>query len=215
MSAHQRLMSSASERGRDVLRAFGRELRIARVNRALSQMTVARVIGVSQAQISLIERGDYPTVSILTLARFAAAVGLELSIKGFPVGQPIRDTAHATLLDRFKEAVGTGWRFAAEVPLPIAGDKRAWDRLMEGFGLMFGVEGEMHPTDMQELGRRLALKKRDGGVDRVILVMPDSKWCRQLLEYNELGVTFPIRSAAALDALRNGRDPGGDAVVLV
>ena len=215
MPAHQRLMSSATEHSRDILRDFGRELRTARVNRALSQTTVARVIGVSQAQISLIERGDYPTVSILTLARLAAAVGLELSVKGFPAGQPIRDKAHVALLERFRRAVGAGWRMAAEVPLPIRGDKRAWDRLMRGFGFTFGVEGEMHPTDMQELGRRLGLKKRDGGVDRLILVMPDSKWCRQLVAYNELRVTFPIRSAAALDALRNGRDPGGDAIVLI
>lgn len=208
-------MSTAQEHGRDALRAFGRELRTARVNRGLSQTTVALAIGVSQAQISLVERGDYPTVSILTLARFAAAVGLELSVRGFPAGQPIRDKAHVALLERFRRSIGGGWRLASEVPLPITGDRRAWDRLMRGFGLVIGVEGEMHPTDMQELGRRLSLKKRDGGVDRLIIVMPNSVWCRQLADLNELGEAFPVRSAEALDALRNGRDPGGDAIVLV
>ena len=40
-------------------------------------------------------------------------------------------------------------------------------------------EGETRPTDIQELARRLALKKRDGGVDRLILVLKDTEWCRR------------------------------------
>ncbi|HJP88428.1 MAG TPA: helix-turn-helix domain-containing protein [Candidatus Limnocylindrales bacterium] len=203
------------ERSRDLLREFGRELRSARINRGLSQITVARAIGVSQAQVSLIERGNHPTISILTLAGFAAAVGLDLSIRGFPSGQPVRDKAHIALLSRFKNAVGDGWRLASEVPLPIPGDKRAWDRLMRGFGHVIGVGGEMHPTDMQELGRRLAVKKRDGGVDRLILVMPNTRWCRQVVAMNELAAAFPIAGQAALEALRNGRDPCSDAIVLI
>jgi len=215
MPATQRLMAVAKERSRTALREIGRELRAARIGRGLSQRLVAITIGVSQTQISMIERGEYPAVAALTMWRFAAAVGLELSLRAFPGGPPIRDKAHIELLDRFSAEVGAGWRFLSEVPLPIPGDKRAWDRLMRGFGLVIAVEAETRPTDLQELGRRLALKKRDGGLDRLILVLPNTRWCRQLVRLNELGAAFSVSGRAALDALRNGRDPGGDAIVLV
>lgn len=215
VAAVQRVMAQAKERSKHLLRELGRELRAARISRGLSQRAIADAVGVSQAQISLIERCEYASVTVLTLTRFGAAVGLDLSLKAFPAGQPIRDKAHVALLDRFRGAVGPGWSWAAEVPLPMAGDRRAWDRLMHRPGLRIGVEGETRPTDAQDLGRRLALKKRDGGVDRLILVMPNSEWCRHLIEMNELGAAFPVPSTVALAALRAGLDPGGDAIVLV
>ena len=68
---------------------------------------------------------------------------------------------------------------------------------------------------MQELQRRVQLKKRDGGVDRLILVLADTEWCRRLIRLNDLADTFPIPGRAALRALAEGRDPGGDAIVLI
>jgi hypothetical protein len=38
-------------------------------------------------------------------------------------------------------------------------------------GLRIGVEAETRARDRQELQRRVALKRRDGGVDRVILLL--------------------------------------------
>lgn len=210
-----RVVDAATERARLAILAVGRELRAARTTRGLSQASVARGAQISQSQLSEIERGLHRLVSVVTLFRVAGAVGLDLGLRAFPGGQPVRDRAHVTLIERFKVAVGPGWRWSSEVPLPIAGDRRAWDRVMRGFGLVIGVEGETRPTDMQELGRRLALKKRDGGVDRLILVMPNSAWCRQVIAMNDLGGAFPVPGKTALAALREGRDPGGDAIVLV
>jgi hypothetical protein len=68
---------------------------------------------------------------------------------------------------------------------------------------------------MQELQRRLLLKKRDGQVHRLILVLPRSEWSRRLLRLNDLESTFPVPGAVALRALAAGRDPGGDAATLV
>jgi transcriptional regulator with XRE-family HTH domain len=181
----------------------------------LSQGAVAAASGISQAQLSLIERGLYPGVRIEALACLCAVVGLELSIKAYPGGQPLRDRAHVELLERFHRAVGAAWTWAAEVPLPIPGDKRAWDRFLRGVGITIGIEGETRPTDLQELGRRLALKKRDGGVDRLILVLADTEWCRRLVRLNDLDAAFPIPGKVALKALAEGRDPGGDAIVLI
>jgi hypothetical protein len=99
--------------------------------------------------------------------------------------------------------------------LPIPGDKRAWDRVLRGAAIVIGVEGETRPTDIQELARRLALKKRDGGVDRLILVLNDTEWCRRVVRLNDIGESFPIPGRAALKALAEARDPGGDAIILI
>jgi hypothetical protein len=97
----------------------------------------------------------------------------------------------------------------------MTGDKRAWDRTMRGAGLTIGIEAETRPTDMQELQRRLALKKRDGGVDRLILLLADTEWCRRLIRLNDLDAALPVPGKVALRALAEGRDPGGDAAILI
>ncbi len=215
MPAIERTLDQARLRGHRLLREVGGELRVARMTRGLSQRTVASTVGISQAQVSLIERAAYPVVALDTLTRIAATVGLELSMKLYPGAQPIRDRAHIALLDRFRKAVGEAWIWSSEVPLPMSGDKRAWDRLMRGANVTIGVEGETRPTDIQELGRRLALKKRDGGVDRVVLVLANSDWCRRIVRLNDLAEAFPVSSNGAIKALAEGRDPDGDAIILI
>lgn len=215
MPAIERAIAQAEQRARRVLVDLGRDLHAARVSRGLSQASVASAAGLIQAQVSRIERSVYPSVTVDALARLAAAVGLELSLRLYPGGQPLRDKAHIALLDQFRRALGPDWTWAAEVPLPIPGDKRAWDRLATRPGVAIGVEGETRPTDMQELGRRLALKKRDGGVDRMILVLADTEWCRRIVRLNDLEDAFPVPGRIALKALAAGRDPGGDAIVLI
>jgi transcriptional regulator with XRE-family HTH domain len=215
MAAIERAVAQGKLRAQRLRIDTGREIHVARVTRGLSQAAVAAAAGISQAHLSLIERGIYPGVRMETLACLCAVVGLELSIKAYPGGQPLRDRAHVELLERFHRAVGAAWTWAAEVPLPIPGDKRAWDRFLRGVGITIGIEGETRPTDLQELGRRLALKKRDGGVDRLILVLADTEWCRRLVRLNDLDAAFPISGKVALKALAEGRDPGGDAIVLI
>jgi transcriptional regulator with XRE-family HTH domain len=134
------------------------------VSHGLSQRAVAAASGVEQAEVSRIEAGRRSGATLRTLARLAIAVGLELSVRLYPGGEPIRDKAHIALLARFRKAVGERWAWTAEVPLPIPGDKRAWDRVLRGAGVVIGVEAETRPTDLQEVQRRVALKKRDGQV---------------------------------------------------
>jgi len=215
MPASRRAFDEGTQRARRLLADVGRELRGARASRGLSQRSVARAAGISQPQLSMIEGAKYPRVSIETLARLAVVVGLELGLRTFPGGEPIRDKAHAALLARFRQAVGDSWQWAVEVPLPLPGDKRAWDRVLRRPGATLGVEAETRPTDMQDLQRRLALKKRDGQVDRVILVLADTAWCRRIVRLNDIETMFPISGKAALRALSEGRDPGGDAIVLI
>jgi transcriptional regulator with XRE-family HTH domain len=215
MVATRRAIDEARQRAVRLRVELGREVRAARQSRDLSQRAVAVASGITQSQLSRVERGIYPAVTVEDMATTAAALGLELSVRLFPSGEPIRDKAHAALLSRFRRAVGERWQWAAEVPLPIPGDRRAWDRVMRRAGVVLGVEAETRPTDMQELQRRLALKKRDGGVDRLILVLPNSDWCRRVVRLNDVESTFPVPGRVAFRALAEGRDPGGDAVLLV
>jgi transcriptional regulator with XRE-family HTH domain len=213
--AVERAIDRASERSRRALMDIGREIHNARLAHGLSQVAIARSVGIAQSHVSEIERGRHPAVPLDVLARVAATVGLDLSVKLFPGGQPLRDRAHIALLDRFRHAVGPAWTWSSEVPLPIPGDQRAWDRVMHRDGIRVGIEAETRPTDMQELGRRLALKKRDGGVDRLILVLANTEWCRRLVRLNDLNAAFPVPGRVALKALAEGRDPGGDSIALV
>lgn len=86
--------------------------------------------------------------------------------------------------------------------------------MLRGLDIRIGIEAETRPTDLQELQRRLALKKRDGEVHRLILVLADTEWCRRLVRLNDMETMFPVPGKIALRALAEGRDPGGDAVVL-
>ena len=215
MPAVERAIDRAGQRSRRALLDLGREIHTARMAHGLSQAAIARSVGIAQSQVSEIERGRHRAVPHDVLARVAASVGLELSLRVFPGGQPLRDRAHIRLFERFRGVVGRSWDWSAEVPLPIPGDKRAWDRVLRGDRVVIGVEGETRPTDLQELHRRLALKKRDGGVDRLILVLADSEWCRRLMRLNDLDSAFPVPGKAAMKALAEGRDPGGDSIVLI
>jgi transcriptional regulator with XRE-family HTH domain len=215
MPAVERLMVVATRRARQMLADIGRALRAVRITHGLSQRTLAGAVGISQTQLSRIERGLYPAVTLETLTRIGAALGLDVSVRWFPSGEPIRDKAHAALLERLRNAVGEIWQWSAEVPLPIPGDRRAWDRTLTRDGNLIGIEAETRPTDMQELQRRLTLKKRDGRVDRLILVLANTQWCRRLVRLNDMDSTFPVPGRVALKALAEGRDPGGDAVILI
>ena len=102
------------------------------------------------------------------------------------------------------------------MPLPIPGDQRAWDATTELWRLRVGIEAETGPSDLQALERRLALKVRDGGVDRLILVLADTRANRKLIRDAgaALRSLFPVQGAPALVAIRSKGDPGCHLLVL-
>jgi hypothetical protein len=89
--------------------------------------------------------------------------------------------------------------------------------MLVGAGVGIGVEAETRLLDVQAVARRLALKRRDGDVDHVILVLADTRGNRSTLRAvaDLLAGDFPISGSVAMDALARGRDPGGSAVILV
>ena len=197
------------------VRLIGAEVRLARRSAGLSLAAVARETRLSVSEVSRIERAQVPGVSLLTLCRLAAVVGLDLSARVYPGGPPLRDARHAGKLERLRLSLHASLGWAVEVPLPNPGDQRAWDAMIRGVAWRYGVECEMNPMDGQAIMRRLKLKQRDGMVDGVILLMPDTRQSRQFRrELSEvLRADFPTPGRVALARFRDGADPGGSAVI--
>jgi len=109
------------------------------------------------------------------------------------------------------------WRIAFEVPLSIRDDQRAWDAVATVGRLRIGIEAENRLTDLQSLLRRLSMKQRDGGVDRLVLLVRGTHLNRSIAREfaSPLREAFPIPAPQALSALADGRDPGGDAVIFL
>lgn len=189
----------------------------ARVGAGLSQQSVAGAMRISPGQYSRIERGLSPDLSLRTASRLCAVLGLDLSVRVFPVGDPIRDAAQAALLGRLRSRCHPTLRWATEVPMSIPGDRRAWDATLTAATWTAGVEAETVLADIQALDRRLALKERDGGMDRTILLISDTRRNRSILRSagDVLRTRFPIDSATALADLARGIDPGGNALIVL
>jgi transcriptional regulator with XRE-family HTH domain len=206
-----------ARRGRDLTELVLRDLRAARIDRNLSGQRVAEAVGISPAQYSRIERGLVRSLGVQKIAVLLAAVGLDLSMRTYPAGEPIRDAAHVALLARLRQEFHPSLRVLTEVPLPIPGDRRAWDLVSSGQGWRHGFEAETRPRDLQALLRRIALKIRDGEVDAASLVLLDSAHNRALVKANltTLRERFPVPGPRALDALRQGLDPGQGSVILL
>ena len=217
MGVQERAVDRGRRLGREVVARIGGELRAARIDRGLTIDVVAAALGISNAHVSRIERALAPAVSLDVLVRFATIVGLDLTVRTYPGPGALRDIAQITLLEDIRSRLHASIRWGVEVPLPIAGDQRAWDGLLSGPGWRYGVEAETLPRDAQALVRRLNLKQRDGEVDGVILVLRDTRRARlfRRAAAAELAAAFPVPGLDALRRLRAGEDPGGNAVILV
>lgn len=200
-----------------MLRVIGNEIRLARTRLSLSIRVVSREVGISPAELSRIERARAEWVKVIVLARLCAVVGLDLTARAYPGSRPLRDARHAQQLGRLKARLDASLRWSTEVPLPIPGDQRAWDAMISGTGGSYGVEAELNPIDGQALLRRLALKQRDGAVDGVILLVPDTRQAREFRRQFGplLEADFPIQPRLALARLAAGNRPDGNTVVVL
>ena len=200
----------------DDMRRIGEEVRRARVTHGLSQSAVARAARCSQSAVHRVERASFRG-AFGTWARICRAVGLDLRASVFPSGDAVRDTAHLTLLEDLRRRISPAIVWQTEVPLPRPGDPRSWDAFLRIEQGRIGCDAETRPTDVQEVIRRTMAKKRDGGVDCVILLLRDTRHVRRLLrEHGALiGTSFSLDSGTALAALEDGRMPTGDSIILL
>ena len=203
----------------NALRSVASELRDARVGAGLSQLDIARAVGVSPSQVSRIERGVKTDVSIVLAGRLCGVVGLDLSVRTYAGPMRLRDRAQLPMLHRFSTRLGDPWRWRHEVTLPVVGDQRAWDAVGKHreTGLQVWVEAESRIHDVQSLLRRLELKRRDGGAGRLVLLVNDTRANRDALRAaaETFATAFPAAPRSAIAELLKGCDPGDDVLLVV
>ena len=217
MVTKERRLDRARRLAQRAVAIVGEELREARLQAGLTQTELGEAVGLSKSEISRIELGRARSVPYERLVLIAAALGLDVPLRTFPAGEPVRDAAQLALLAGFRRLLPAtlGWR--TEVPLNVPGDRRAWDAVIEGRGWRVPVEAETRLRDIQALSRRIALKQRDDRADVVILLVADTRHNRHVLRLAaaDLAATFPTSGHAALRALSEGRQPAGSAIVLL
>lgn len=195
---------------------LGRDHRLARVSSGLSLRAVAAATRTSHQQVFRFERGQLVRISIGDIGGWCATVGLDLSVRAFPSGDPIRDIAQQRLIGRLRRRLHPGLRLLTEVPLPIEGDLRAWDGLIVGRGWRRAVEAETVLEDVQAVERRLALKVRDAGADGVILIIANTRRNRRSLAAAPSAFAeFDRRARRVLTQLGRGVDPEGRSILLL
>jgi transcriptional regulator with XRE-family HTH domain len=217
VAGQERAIDRAVLRARRLRQSVGSEVRFSRLDRDLSIAAVAAATGISESEVSRIERGLAPGVPIEHLCVLGAVVGLEITLKAFPGGQPLRDRPQVALLGRFRALLPDRVVWRSEVGLPIVGDQCAWDATITGVEWRYGVEAETGPRDAQALARRIGLKVRDSDVDGVLLILPSTRRAKAFLREAGpiLAPNLPIPGADALRRLRAGDDPGGSGIIVI
>jgi transcriptional regulator with XRE-family HTH domain len=216
MPAQQRLHVIGLQRADTVVRRLGREARELRLRAGLSQAVLARALACSRQWIGDFELGRLRVVDLRRATRLFTFLGHKVAVTTYPTGEPLRDAGQLRLLARLNARLAPDWRRFTEAVMPAAGDLRAWDELLRG-PVTIGVEAETRPGDLQATLRSIAGKRRDSGVDRVVLLVADTPANRRLVQRHigMLRQTFPLDTRSCLAALGAGRDPGTDALVIL
>lgn len=216
MAGRESAAAIGARRSRLLRQRIADELSNARISAGLSVREVARIVRVSAARIERAERGDPGTLTIDLAARIAPVVGLLLAASLRVDGDPVRDRAHLGLLERFRVRLDRSLVWRTEVPMPIVGDLRAGDGVIEAVFGTIAVEAETRVTDIQAVERKSALKQRDLGADRLILLIADTPNNRRVVALHpELRARFPVHTRRCLAALGRGEDPGGDCLAIL
>jgi transcriptional regulator with XRE-family HTH domain len=194
------------------------DLRATRVSLGLSQADVARAAGISRQLLGRYERDELGRNSWEQLAAIAGVLGVRLRIGSYPDGQPVRDEVQLRLLGAFRARLHPSLAWRTEVPLPIPGDRRAWDAALIGDDGWTGVEGISRVGAVDATVRRVNLKHRDDPrMGRVVLLVNDTSRNREALRGSlaVLRADFPLGTREVMAALEAGRQPALNGIVLL
>ena len=200
---------------------FGRELRIARVAHGLTQRQVARLAGVSQAEVSKAERATVD-ISLDARCRLAAACGHELGWRLYPVASVrLRDSGQLTLAQAIVGVAHPNWHPRLEVPI-ASGDLRAADLVLTGPTEIIHIEIERALVDFQAQLRSAQLKRnllaaQDQRPIRLVIAVPDAAASRaRLAPFSVLiSQTMPKTSRTIWRAIRGGEPLNEDGILFV
>jgi hypothetical protein len=156
MGTRERPADRGRRQTRDAIRRLAADYRQARVGAGLSLRDAAAAAGGSHPQRLRFERAELARVTLAEVGAWCAVVGLDLSIRAYPAGDPIRDRAQLALLDRFRSRLHPSIRWRTEVPLPLDRDLRACDGEAAGRAptrWRLRIEAETRLSDGQALTR--------------------------------------------------------------
>jgi transcriptional regulator with XRE-family HTH domain len=212
----------ARRQAAELVRRVGRELRIARVTLGLSQVELARRVGIPQSSISEIERGAL-AANLARHSRLAAAVGMQLSVRLYPNGQiGLRDSGQLSIAQLLIAQAHAAWRPILEHPIGQAPDLRAADLVLISSVEVIHVEIERNLGDFQAQLRGGTLKRNDLATRyaqpvRFVLVLPDTARLRRIVQAYAPAITaaMPRNSREVLTALRSGEPLGADGLLWV
>ena len=149
----------------------GALLRAVRRRRSLRQLDVARLAGVSDSTVSLVERGHLESLSFGTIQELAAALDIRLELTGSwrgGDGGRLLSRAHSFLADAFAAYAGAlnEWIFEPEVSFSIYGERGVLDTLgwHRRTGHLVVVEFKTEIVDVNDVlgtvGRYVRLARR-------------------------------------------------------
>ena len=215
-----RALARGTRRGERALVEFRDLVREGRIGAGLSQAALGKAVGMSGAQISRIQRGKLPSLSVVDASRIASVLGMDLRLAVYPAGAPLRDAAHTERVRRLLQHVRSPLRYRVDEPLPRRPDQptelRAWDAVVYGHGRRTGVEVEIRVRDVQALIRRNAMKRRDDPMDGFLLVLADTHNNRRVLRENlSLFPDLPrLRRNRVLASLMAGEHPPSGIIMI-
>ena len=192
---------------------IGAEFRERRTQLGLSQAHVARACQLSRTRYGVIERGRSTTTTLGEAHRVAAVLGLDIPLRLYPAGPPVRDAAHADRLQSFLAGIRAPLSYRVEVPLPARAElaeRRAWDAMLfGGGGKRTAVELEMRLRDVQAVRRRHELKRRDDPTEGFLLLIADTRTNRRVIaEFAQLFGDLPrLRPGVVRARLAGGEHP--------
>jgi transcriptional regulator with XRE-family HTH domain len=219
MATRDSVMARARRKGAAARERFCEEIRLARMDLGLSQAAASGRAGISRSAWTRYETGARDIPSWDVAARMAATVALDLVVQLYPSEMVVRDRPQLDLLRDLRDVLGPAWSWRYEVPVAAAPDQRAWDAVgrHRETALVIHVDAETRIADCQRVVRRLRSKADVAGECRVVLVVRDTMRNRQAIDAaaGVLGAELPIPMRSAVRALRHGRDPGGDALLVI
>lgn len=222
MSTRERAASRGSRIAHDDLVRLGGEFRLARHGAGLSLAAVGAEVELSRSHVARIERAQVANVGMRHLVRIGTVLGLDVRVRAYPGGDPLRDAGQVRLATRFRGRVHDGVRIRSERLLPGVGDGRAWDLWLDGWPSGDGRHGvpaelETRIGDYQALLRRLHRKMRDGDVPAVLLIVADTPGNRRAVDAAgpQVAADFPVSARSALASLAAGERPAGSALIFI
>jgi transcriptional regulator with XRE-family HTH domain len=208
----------ARRRAMRQLRDLVADIRASRISLGLSQQEVARAAGVSRDLIGRLEREELERLPFGDLAAIASTLGLDLRIGAWPAGDPLRDQVQLRLLEAFRLRLHASLTWRTEVPLPISGDRRAWDAVVGTPDGLVGIEGLSRIGAVDATIRRANLKLGDDPrISRAVLVVNDTARNRSALRAGIATVRaeYPLQTREVMAALSAGETPRLNGVVVL